>query len=73
MRKFNCQSGINHLRAEVWTDFVDETIRCIRLQLVVQVVVTYPDGSEHLQMFESNTLLTVLGVCPLNNGFPLLP
>jgi hypothetical protein len=60
-RRFNCQAGRHELRADVWTDLVDEKISSISLQLAVQLVVRYQDGSEHPKMFDSNTLLTVLG------------
>jgi hypothetical protein len=65
-RRFNCQAGKHQLRADVWTDFTDETIEGISLQLVVQVVVRLPDGSEKPRMLDGN-LVTLL----LDQGWEL--
>jgi hypothetical protein len=59
-RRFICHSGKHQLRADVWTDFVDENIQGISLQLVVQVVVRHQDGSEETRLFDSNRLITLL-------------
>jgi hypothetical protein len=58
-RRLNCQAGKHQLRADVWTDFADEIIQGISLQLAVQVVVRHPDGSEQPRVFDGN-LVTLL-------------
>jgi hypothetical protein len=65
-RRFNCQAGKHQLRADVWTDFTDETIEGISLELAVQVVVRYPDGFEKPRMLDGN-LVTLL----LDQGWEL--
>ena len=59
-RRFTCQAGNHQLRADVWTDFVDEKIEGISLQLVVQVVVRYQDGSEQPRMLDGNLVTLML-------------
>jgi hypothetical protein len=59
-RRFTCQAGNHRLRADVWTDFVDEKIEGISLQLVVQVVVRYQDGSEQPRMLDGNLVTLML-------------
>jgi hypothetical protein len=65
-RRFNCQAGKHQLRADVWTDFVDENIEGISLQLAVQVLVRHQDGSEQPRMLDGN-LVTLL----LDQGWEL--
>jgi hypothetical protein len=63
-RTFICQAGNHHLRADVLTDFVDENIQSISLQLVVQVLFRHQDGSDQPRMLDSNTVLLL----PLDYG-----
>jgi hypothetical protein len=58
-RRFNCQAGKHQLRADVWTDYVDEKIEGISLQVAFQVLVREQDGSEEIRSFESNPLITL--------------